>query len=86
MAWAAAPWKKEESAGAQPTQPKGIFRDGQPSLNPALYMAVREHSTLTRRSLQSAFRDQDILLCQHVLAFCNKLFSVVSYMFSVDLV
>ena len=43
-------WKKEESAGAQPTQPKGIFRDGQPSLNPALYMAVREHSTLTNHA------------------------------------
>ncbi len=41
-------WKKEESAGAQPTQPKGIFRDGQPSLNLALYMAVRERSTLTQ--------------------------------------
>ena len=51
-------WKKEESVGAQPTQPKGIFRDGQPSLNPALYMAVMERSTLTSGVWTETLRPQ----------------------------
>ena len=68
----AAKWKKEESAGAQPTQPKGIFRDGQPSLNPALYMAVREHSTLTCALAKAIFymdREYFVLFVRVVFNF-----------------